>query len=75
MSRHDKIVRGSCLQFPRRIRDYNTTDLRGAVESMNKKYAFPVYDMTPIDDADGAVLFPGLKDFLRFKIRFKIRLL
>ena len=74
MSRHDKIVRGSCLQFPRRIRDYNTTDLRGAVESMNKKYAFPVYDLTPIEDANGVVLLPAGEIF-RFKIRFKIRLL
>ena len=41
---------------------------------MNEKYSFPVYDLTPIEDANGVVLLPAGEIF-RFKIRFKIRLL
>lgn len=37
----------------RRIRAGNTTNLREAIESMNTKYSFPVYDLTPTDVAEG----------------------
>ena len=38
---------------------------------MNEKYSFPVYDLTPIEEANGVVLLPAGEIF-RFEIRFKI---